>query len=107
MIRLVIGIIFCVTAFMALIARMSDPQASSHSGETLALFLFELGIGVTLIVFGNRFLARRARIIAAAAKQLQDHGAIDAAQIAREFGLPDQRVRRILRRRGFAGQIPA
>ncbi len=108
MVRRVIGIIFCVTAFMALFVRMSDPRiASRHGGETLAQFLFELGIGVTLIIFGNRFLSLRARIVAAAAGHLQGRGSVDTAQIANEVGLSEKRVRRILRRSGFAAQVAA
>ena len=96
MIRLVIGIIFCVVAFVALLAKTSGPGASQHGGEILGSFLVELGIGVTLIVFGRRSLALRERIVAAAAEGLKARGEVDVASIVHETGISDSRVRKIL-----------
>lgn len=105
MVRFVVGIIFCVVAFVALFAKISDPRASRHAGEILAAFLFELGMGVTLIIFGKKFLALRKRILAAAARNLQARGEVDVQQIAREMDVPEERVRKILLRTGFSAQV--
>jgi hypothetical protein len=105
MIRIVVGCFFCFTAFLALVVRTSGPGAARHGDETLALFVFELAIGVALIVFGNRSLALRKRVVGAAGRQLEESGSIDAAQLARETGAPDARVRTILLRSGLSNQV--
>ena len=105
MIRRVIGIIFCVVAFMVLIANASSPNFSRNAGEIFGRVIFELAIGVTLIVFGNRALALRGRIVAAAAEQLKSGGSLDVAQLARSAGISEPRARKILSRGGFAAQL--
>lgn len=105
MIRVVIGCFFCFAAFAALLARSSGPGAARHGGETLGLFVFELGIGVVLIIFGNRAQALRKRVVGAAGRQLEESGSIDAGGIARELGVSEARVRKILLRSGLSSRI--
>ena len=104
MIRVVIGFFLCFVAFLALVVKASGPGAARHGGEMLGAFVFELGVGVALIIFGNRSLALRKRVVAAAGSQLQGSGSIDVAQIAREMGVPDAHVQAILLRSGLSNQ---
>jgi hypothetical protein len=105
MIRIVIGIFFCFDAFLVLVVNRNSPRAAYHGGELIAQFVFILAIGIALIVFGNRALALRKRVVEVAGRQLESSGSIDTSQIAREVGAPDARVRTILLRSGLANQV--
>ena len=105
MIRIIIGSFFCFTAILSLVVNSNTPRAAYHGGEIFGQFVFMLAIGVTLIIFGNRFLALRKRVVAAAGDQLKASGAVDVAQIAREERVPEARVRKVLLRSGLASHV--